>query len=377
MTRRTRIEFAREVAAAEGLDESLVLRIHAAYDRAYYEASRTNSIPEISGIIRQTVALAGVASSGVKKVIRHLYHLATAPPVPDCSCESTRLRVIDSRALFQQYRCTVCGRSYYCLCDQENVQRLGGLVVINDWRPTLCDRCNGRASRAYSRTLAAGYGAFFALHWREIGIEQLWRMKQWLSGKTAEEVLEARHTESKGNPKIQDAVLEVFKALVANDFAIRRRFEDDLESVPGTIRARFLREAENMIRSQYGVPAIGEGWVSEATLFALINTRAQGLGLEAIAHARLPWLGRQHLDIYIPALRIAIEYMGEQHYYPVEVFGGQTAYDRRRQLDNQKRRLCAENRVTLLEVSYRDAVDESWALKILTDHVQAERTRAD
>ena len=62
------------------------------------------------------------------------------------------------------------------------------------------------------------------------------------------------------------------------------------------------------------------------------------------------WLGRQHLDIYIPELKIAVEYQGRQHSEPVEFFGGQEAFEKNLERDARKKRLCDENGVNLLYV---------------------------
>lgn len=67
---------------------------------------------------------------------------------------------------------------------------------------------------------------------------------------------------------------------------------------------------------------------------------------------RPDWLGRQSLDLYIPSLRTAIEYQGIQHYLPVEFFGGEEALLQRQELDEQKKRLCEENGVRLIEWPY-------------------------
>ncbi len=40
------------------------------------------------------------------------------------------------------------------------------------------------------------------------------------------------------------------------------------------------------------------------------------------------WLGKQRLDVYLPELRLAIEYQGKQHTDSVEFFGGQDAYEK-------------------------------------------------
>ena len=53
-----------------------------------------------------------------------------------------------------------------------------------------------------------------------------------------------------------------------------------------------------------------------------------------------------------PPLRKEIEYQGIQHYHPVEFFGGEEALSLRQELDQQKRKLCDENQVRLIECPY-------------------------
>jgi hypothetical protein len=109
-----------------------------------------------------------------------------------------------------------------------------------------------------------------------------------------------------------------------------------------------VREAENLARNRSGIPRIGEGWVAETELYCKI--KEQFLDYDVEHHASPSWLGRQHLDIYIPKMRVAVEYQGKQHDEPVEFFGGEEAYLRTRQRDAKKLALCKENGVVLLYV---------------------------
>ena len=59
------------------------------------------------------------------------------------------------------------------------------------------------------------------------------------------------------------------------------------------------------------------------------------------------------LDGYATSLGIAFEYHGEQHYKQNAFFHGTpNAFEQQRRNDEQKRRLCGEHKVVLLEVSY-------------------------
>jgi hypothetical protein len=69
-----------------------------------------------------------------------------------------------------------------------------------------------------------------------------------------------------------------------------------------------------------------------------------------IHHARPQWLGKQHLDVFIPSSSVAIEYQGLQHDQPVEYFGGMESFQRQAANDEKKKRLCVKNGIRLIYV---------------------------
>lgn len=73
---------------------------------------------------------------------------------------------------------------------------------------------------------------------------------------------------------------------------------------------------------------------------------------------RIDWLGLQHLDFYLPKYNLAIECQGEQHYRPIEQFGGNEGFLRSQERDQRKKQLCEENGVKLLYFTHYDNVDE-------------------
>ena len=89
-------------------------------------------------------------------------------------------------------------------------------------------------------------------------------------------------------------------------------------------------------------------WKHELSLFHAVRKQHP----DTLYQYRPDWLGRQSLDLYIPHLQTAVEYQGIQHFHPVEFFGGEEALAQRRELDRQKRLLCEENRVRLIEWPY-------------------------
>ena len=73
----------------------------------------------------------------------------------------------------------------------------------------------------------------------------------------------------------------------------------------------------------------------------------------------------QHLDIWIPAINVAVEYHGIQHFTPFERFGGVDSHQKSEEKDDRKRLLCAKNNVRLLEVAYDMDIPDSDILEFI------------
>jgi len=108
------------------------------------------------------------------------------------------------------------------------------------------------------------------------------------------------------------------------------------------------RTAENLYRNTISVPNVGEGWVAETELYNKIKSHTKNY--DVIQHARPKWLGKQHLDVFIPELNLAFEFHGKQHFEPVPYFGGQEAFEKNLIRDNLKREKCKANNITLIEL---------------------------
>jgi hypothetical protein len=108
-------------------------------------------------------------------------------------------------------------------------------------------------------------------------------------------------------------------------------------------------EPENGIREMFNLPKIGEGWISETNLYYEIKSH---LSSEVVVqHGRPKWLGKQHLDIYIPRYNIGIEFQGDQHFYPIEYFGGVSSFIKNQERDKNKKQLCEQNNCHLIYVN--------------------------
>lgn len=64
---------------------------------------------------------------------------------------------------------------------------------------------------------------------------------------------------------------------------------------------------------------------------------------------------RLRFDFYIPEKEIAIECDGEQHYHPVEFFGGKEKFETLKQNDFIKDTYCEEHGITLIRLSYEQS----------------------
>ena len=75
--------------------------------------------------------------------------------------------------------------------------------------------------------------------------------------------------------------------------------------------------------------------------------------IEFVQHYSPQWLGRQHLDIYLSKLGVAIECQGKQHFKAVEMFGGEEALEKTQQRDKEKAEKCKANGIELIYFSDR------------------------
>jgi hypothetical protein len=104
-------------------------------------------------------------------------------------------------------------------------------------------------------------------------------------------------------------------------------------------------------------------WKHELTLFHAVREKYP----DTLYQYRPDWLRRQSLDLYIPSIRTAIEYQGIQHYMPVGFFGGEEALAQRQDLDRQKKELCRENGVRLIEWPYSTEPSKTNIKKLLEE----------
>ena len=148
--------------------------------------------------------------------------------------------------------------------------------------------------------------------------------------------------------------LEEFKE--KNGKSLLRFFLDFYKTRNITRMAKFekevkllLRTSENIARIQKNLPKVGEGWIEETILYYKIKENIKKLKI--IQHGSPKFLGRQHYDIWIPAIKVALEYQGDQHYKPVEYFGGNDSFQNQIVRDKRKKEISDKNGVCLIYVA--------------------------
>lgn len=117
---------------------------------------------------------------------------------------------------------------------------------------------------------------------------------------------------------------------------------------PLVLMEKSVRELEDVVRVSKGLPKIGEGWISETTLYYELKNHFVDLDVQH--HGQPNWLGLQHIDIWFPKFRIGVEFQGIQHDKPIDFFGGVEGFKNAIERDIKKKRLFKENDSVLIEV---------------------------
>lgn len=79
--------------------------------------------------------------------------------------------------------------------------------------------------------------------------------------------------------------------------------------------------------------------------------------IKYVREKTFPWLKNKatlFLDFYLTDYNIAIEYQGEQHYRPIEKFGGEKEFSEIKERDEKKKELCNEHSIKILYLNRRN-----------------------
>lgn len=128
------------------------------------------------------------------------------------------------------------------------------------------------------------------------------------------------------------------------------------------------REIENEVREQFGYPKIGEKWISETILYKIV--RILFPSLEVIHHYRGKELEGLEIDVWMPELKVGIEYQGVQHFEVIEHWGGIDGLRKRSANDKKKKILCKSLGYNLIEFRYDENLTEDKLRKKLEPYLR-------
>jgi hypothetical protein len=241
------------------------------------------------------------------------------------------------------------------------------LALIGTARDNLCHRCNlAPPSRRFCHEMYGGawrqhYGWYQNIAYLESGIHPI-RTQPFLNS-------------------VPDELHEVFKRFIeltalratlitlegtATDDA-KRAFHTRLDGDKELARLKHAidRYFENIARTWFRFPLVGDGWISETRMFHIIQEIYPNEKL--VRHHRPSWLEGLELDVFVPDHMIAFEYQGEQHRKPMKQWGGRVAFDALRLRDERKKWLCDQHGCKLIELWF----DEPLSLDHLRSKVRA------
>jgi hypothetical protein len=109
---------------------------------------------------------------------------------------------------------------------------------------------------------------------------------------------------------------------------------------------------ENEVRVKFGFKKVGEAWTSETMLFQLVSEIFPGEKI--IRYYRPDILENLELDVFIPSVKIGLEYQGVQHFKPVKHWGGQTTLKQVRERDKKKKDLANKHGIRLIYFYYTE-----------------------
>lgn len=161
-----------------------------------------------------------------------------------------------------------------------------------------------------------------------------------------------------------DIMLDKLEKFVKNcdtikiDFVNKKVFDEE-----GNLILDYKKEKEDIVKELIKTNKYNKKWKSEVELYNLILKKFPN----AIYQYHSKELGYQSFDIYIPDIKLAIEYQGLQHYCPVDIFGGVQGFEKRKILDENKRNLCRKNNIKLLEWKYTESINQLTLEKYLKE----------
>ena len=130
----------------------------------------------------------------------------------------------------------------------------------------------------------------------------------------------------------------------------------------------YTKKADHYLREKLGYPIAGKKWINESYLYNVVKTIFYNHWVEREFSPK--WLCGKRIDIFVHDINLAIEYQGEQHYKPVEIFGGEEGLKNTQKRDKEKLQLCKQHNVQLIYFNYNEELSESMITKKLNKYLK-------
>lgn len=238
------------------------------------------------------------------------------------------------------------------LSEQSLVDSKGNLIKFKN---KLCHRCNlstptlTYCDKMYGGNFKQYYGRYINQTSLRLGIRDNVYLKEYSPDDL---IIQLNELSSKCEQR--NLIAEKYRNETNFDFSELNALDKEFSKLQRIIQNKI----ENITREEFGFRKIGEGNVSETILIKIIERIHPNK--QILIHHRPFWLEGLELDIFIPELKLGIEYQGQQHFYPIKAWGGEHALKLIRERDARKKEICKKQGVRLVEIDYTEPLQEKY-----------------
>ena len=101
---------------------------------------------------------------------------------------------------------------------------------------------------------------------------------------------------------------------------------------------------------KYKYDIVNYKWKSEELVYECVKKIFKN---KHVIHQYRPYyLHKQSYDVFVCGIDVAFEYQGEQHFKPLEIFGGKDNFEKQKERDKIKKEISEKNNVCLIYINY-------------------------
>jgi hypothetical protein len=228
------------------------------------------------------------------------------------------------------------------------------------FRPGLCHRCNRRApSLRYCREMEGQrfvqtYGWYINQTYLRLGIHP--SSHRYLPDICPPAYLDILNRIQALSEQARAVRAQLVSLMNGPRQEIPRAPLEAIEQQLSRPRYELANAMQNRTRAELGFRPIGEAWVRENQFYQIICRVFPGE--QVIRHCRPEWLEGLELDVFLPGLKLAFEYQGQQHFHPIKAWGGEQALLELQARDARKVQICRQADVRLVTVAYTEPLTD-------------------